>query len=363
VTTTTTSEELQELRNVTRSFLERGVPSVDLRAEFGPAYEYDKDAWNAMAENLGLQGLVVPEVSGGLGMGIKEMAVVVEEFGRALYNGPFISSAVIASTLLADSGTNDLLAQLASGEAVGAVVEQFLPGHGASSFRSDGSGISGESIFVIGADEATLLLVPISTDDGVVIIGIDRHDAGVHVEVLDSIDILRPVSRVRLENANGRVLLDGSAAQDALAEARIAAYIALAAESIGAAALALEMTVAYVGQRVQFGRVLAGFQSVKHRCAEMLVQLEAARGALYVALHEEGSVEERSRAASLAKVTATDAFFFVADETVHLHGGIGFTWEHSAHLFYRRAKANQLLFGTQSQHRRVMFRSLLPTYQ
>jgi alkylation response protein AidB-like acyl-CoA dehydrogenase len=370
--TQTTNDERDELRSVTRAFLAREVPPVDLRITPERGYPYDPAAWTSMSESLGLQGLIVPDELGGLAMGVRELAVVCEELGRALYNGPFLTSSVIASTLLAHGGNaaSTVLAELATGETIATVLSELLPFDlNTTTFRASSSGdgdvlVSGRSGFVLGVVESSLLLVPTATDAGLVIVGVDAHAPGVRIETLDSLDLLRSLSVVTLENAPGRVVIDASTAKVALARAVVSADIGLAAESIGAAQNALEMTVAYVGNRVQFGRVIGGFQAVKHRCADMLVQLEGARSALFAALNaESASLDECQRVASLAKIQAADAFFYIAGETVHLHGGIGFTFEHPAHLYYRHAKASQLLFGGRAEHQRALFRNLLPMYQ
>lgn len=367
----TTNEELNELRAVTRSFLAREVPDVDLRSTPERGYAYDVSAWKAMSTSLGLQGLIVPEDQGGLGMGVRELAVVCEELGRALYNGPFLASSVIASTLLARGGdaAHAVLGELASGERIVTVLSDLLPfDMNATGFAGTSSdtlvAVSGRSGFVAGASESDLFLVPTSTSEGLVIVAIDANAPGVHVETLDSLDLLRSLSVVTLDGAQGTQVIDALTAALAMARAVVNAEIGLAAESIGAAQRALEMTVDYVANRVQFGRVIGGFQAVKHRCADMLVELEGARSALFAALNaDEGALDECQRLASLAKIRAGDAFYFIAGETVHLHGGIGFTFEHPAHLFYRHAKASQLLFGGRAQHQRAIFRSLLPMYQ
>ncbi len=372
MTSVTTNEELSELRAVTRAFLSREVPEVDLRIPPEKGYAYDVAAWKAMSESLGLQGLIVPEGLGGLGMGARELAVVSEELGRALYNGPFLASAVIASTLLVHGGdsASSTLRALASGEGVATVVSDLLPFDlnatpfvGAVS-HDGGVVVSGTSGFVVGAHEATLLLVPVVTTRGLEIVRIETDSPGVHVEALESLDLLRTLAVVTLEHVPSTTIVDSGTAAHALARAVVSADLALAAESIGAAQRALDMTVDYVGNRVQFGRVIGGFQAVKHRCADMLVRLEGARSALFAALNADPeSFEECQRLSSLAKIQAADAFQYIAGETVHLHGGIGFTFEHPAHLFFRRAKANQLLFGGRAQHQRAIFRTLLPLYQ
>ncbi len=324
-----------------------------------------------MAETLGLQGLLVPEEMGGLGLGVQELAVVCDELGRALYNGPFLASSVMATSLLAcgGEGAREMIAEFASGRSIGAVASQLRPVEEVPSFRvasaTDGATeLSGEETFVIGGVEAGVLLVPAQTERGVAIFAVDPRSIGVRTDALDSVDLLRPIASVELDRAPGVLLIDETESANALATARLHVTIALAAESVGAAARALEMTVEYVGQRVQFGRVIGSFQAVKHRCADMLVQLEGARSALFAALNaEDGSRGEQQRLASLAKVAATDAFFYVASETVHLHGGMGFTWDQPAHLFYRRAKANQLLLGRRDEHRRAIFHSIASIYQ
>lgn len=371
MTETTTVEELEELRGVTRAFLAREVPAVDLRSHPEGGYRFDRAAWGAMARTLGLQGIVVPEELGGLGCGVRELAVVAEELGCALYNGPYLASAVLATSLLVDGGAAaaEVVGGLAGGDVIAAVVSGLAPSdQSPPPFRCEHDGLraeaSGTEALVIGAVEADLLVVPVVGERAVRFLGVETAAPGVRVEALESVDLLRPMATVTLERAPGRWLVDEERSTAAWRRARVAGRIALAAESVGAAARALEMTVDYVGQRVQFGRVIGSFQAVKHRCADMLVGLEGARSALYAALKaEDAPTPELERLASLAKVRATDAFFFVASEMVHLHGGIGFTWEHPAHLFYRRAKANQLSMGTAPEHYRAIFQSLLPTYQ
>jgi len=364
--TTLSTPELAELRSVTEDYVRgAGEDNVGQRAP-ADGFAFDRATWKASARALGLPGVLVPEAFGGLGFGLGESLSICEVLGAMLHRGPFLSSAVVATTALSAAGdaASELLGALNTGEEVAVLVSDLLPPSRAqvhfATGPDDDSAINGTAPLVVGAAEADALIVPVRAASGIEL-RIVRADApGVTVAALRSLDLTRPLSLVQLDGARGTTVASGAMAREALSAATVAGHLGLAADSLGCASRALAMTVEYAGQRVQFGRLIGSFQAVKHRCADLLVAIERGRSAQFAALGAlGGGAERRQQHASLAKTAAADAAFVVGRETVHLHGGIGFTWEHPAHLFYRRGTANQLVYGRAADHHQQIVETLL----
>jgi alkylation response protein AidB-like acyl-CoA dehydrogenase len=334
-TVATDSAEQQDLRRSTRRFLEAHAP---VRAQLTD----DATAWSRLTGELGLTALAVGEEHGGMGAGVAELAVVLEEAGRTLLRAPLLSTAV-AATVLQDLDAADLLAGLLDGSTPAAL---SMTTDGA--VDSDGATLSGTLAQVVDAPGAGLLLLV--ADDALHAVTTDGP--GVDVTPLETLDPTRAQGRVVLQSAPARRL--GGA--DAAARARDLLHTALAAECVGAAQRCVELTVQHLLVRHQFGRPLGSFQALRHRVADLTVQVEAARSsAWYAARAADGAGRDLRVAAPLAKATAADAFTAVAGETIQLHGGIGFTWEHDAHLYFKRAWTTALLHGDSAALRRTAF--------
>ena len=323
------------LREAVRRFLEKRSPENEVRRLMATPEGYDADVWRAMAAELGLQGLAIPEAHGGAGAGWREVAVVMEELGRVLACVPYLSTTLATAALLA-AGDDEHLAGIAGGETIAAVAldadlqvreEQV---HGRAPIVLDGHVAD---IFVVAAGER-LYVVPAG--------------AGVESSVRPTLDQTRKLAEVEFRGAPARRIGDATVIE----HVRLLAIVLLAAEQVGGAQRVMELAADYARTRVQFGRPIGQFQGVKHKCADMLLAVESARAAAsYAAMTAACDRADLERAALVAGSYCPDAFFRVAAANIQVHGGIGFTWEHPAHLYYRRAKSGQLLFGTPAEHR------------
>jgi len=327
-----------------------GPAAVRRLADDGPGI--DRRSWHVLSEQVGLAGLGLPEQAGGLG-GLLEVAAVAEELGRALLPVPFLSSVVLSGQVLAAAGASAALERVAAGEvaALAALSPDAVWDPGAVAVTTDPAGagwtVSGVPAPVLDGAAASLLVVAAATADGPDLFLVEA--AAADVVRLPTLDLSRGQALVTLRDAPAERLTVGGSADAALRPALDVAAVALAAEQLGGASACLDLTVAYVKQRSQFGRPVGSFQAVKHTCADLLVLVETARSAVVRAVSaEDGDLPE---AASVAQAWCSDAFRTVSAETVQLHGGIGFTWEHDAHLYFRRARADAVLLGSAAYHR------------
>jgi len=362
-------EAEEQLRAVVRDLLaDRSAwPTVLARVDAGEAD--DVPLWHTLAADLGCAGLLIPESHGGAGAGYREAAVVAEETGRAAACVPYLTSAVMATTALLGTG-DDLLAALAEGRLTAALAVDFAsipasPGSAAAPWpvrvgqpdEGDGSGVArltGTVRGVAGALAADVLLVP---GDGVPLrlYAVGAAAAGVSREQVTSLDATRPLADVTLDRVPGRPVASGEDAVRAVAAALTAGAGMLAAEQLGVAERCLEMTVAYVKERHQFARPVGSFQALKHRLADVWVAVTQARAAArYAAGCLAAGDPDTPVAVALAKAACGEAAVLAAQECVQLHGGIGFTWEHPAHLLLKRAKSGSLALGTPDRHRAAL---------
>lgn len=328
------------------------------------------DVWGSLAGDLGVAGLLVPADLGGAGASEREAAVVLEELGRFVAPVPFLTSAIIATTALlagtsgpedaGTSGTRKLLGGLASGSASAALAVPFSAS--SASFdaaarvdHSAGGGcehrLTGRLTSVAGALDADHLLVPVSTRGGVALHLVAA--SAVRVEPVVSLDMTRQLADLSLDGVPSEPLLPDAGA--AIRRALSVGAALLASEQVGIAQWCLETTVGYLNDRRQFGRVVGGFQALKHRLADLYVRLESARAAArYAAATWAAGDPDREVATSLAQAYCSLLAVDAAEECVQLHGGIGMTWEYPAHLYLKRAKANQLALGTPGTHRALL---------
>ncbi|MEO5874653.1 MAG: acyl-CoA dehydrogenase family protein [Streptosporangiaceae bacterium] len=355
------TEEQEELRTALRRFFADKSPSAEVRRLMVTADGHDPAVWAQMAGQLGLQGLAIPEEYGGSGFGFPELAVVLEEMGRVLLCSPYLASAVLAAqALLAtddEQAKADLLPGIAEGTTIGTLA--FAEADGAwdgsdvrTAARADGSGwiLDGVKHYVLDGHLASLLLVVARTDAGLSLFAVSGDAPGVDRQLLPTLDQTRKLARVSLTGARGRLIGGEGTAGAVLGRAVDLATVGRAAEQLGGAQRLLEMNLDYAKVRYQFGRPIGSFQAIKHKCADLLLLIESSRSAAMYAARSTDS-PDLSVAAALARSYVSDAYFQVAGETIQIHGGIGFTWEHDAHLFFKRAKSSQLLFGTPAAHR------------
>jgi alkylation response protein AidB-like acyl-CoA dehydrogenase len=324
-----------------------------------------------MAGELGLQGLAIPEQYGGSGFGYAELGIVFEEAGRALLCAPYLATVALAAEALLRAGDERARAELLPGIASGATIATLAlteedgrwdeAGVRLAATATDGEwSLTGVKTYVPDGHVADLLLVAARTPSGVSLFAVTGDAPGIGRTALPTLDQTRKQARLEFAATPARLLGAEGAAWPALARTLATASVLLAAEQVGAAAAALEAAVEYAKIRVQYGRPIGQFQGIKHRCADMLVAVEAARSAAYGGLWalESGDEAEIALAAPLAQAFCSEVLTRVTGDCVQVHGGIGFTWEHPAHLYLKRAKSSEILLGPPAHHRRLLAAAL-----
>jgi alkylation response protein AidB-like acyl-CoA dehydrogenase len=342
------SEEEEALRAVVRDLLTDHCDAAGVIARTESDSPHDLSLWKSLADGMGLAGLLVPEAQGGQGATHREAAVVLEELGRAVAPVPYLTSAVVATEALLECGAEDLLAELASGRRIGvlAVSLSVAPGAAHQAVRLENGSLHGELTGIADAGAADVLLVP--GEDG----GLYAVDAGaVTVAPQVSLDLTRPLARVVLDGAAGRRIGD---AAPAVRRALRAGAGLLASEQLGVADWTLTETVRYLKERKQFNRPVGGFQALKHRLAQLWLEVVSLRAAARNAADALTTGEDTDVAVAVAQAYAASVAVHAAEEAVQLHGGIGMTWEHPAHLYLKRAKADSIAYGTAGAHREAL---------
>ena len=360
------NEEQEELRKTTRQFLEAKSDEAAVREQMDTEAGYDAAVWSQMGEQMGLQGLVIPEEFGGSGYGYIELIVILEEMGRALLCAPFFSTVVLAANTLIHSGDDaakaDLLPGIASGETIATLA--FTEDNGrwdeegiTATATADGDSwkLNGSKSYVLDGHTASLIIVAARTSAGVSLFAVDGDAAGLTRTALSTMDQTRKQAKLDLADVSGRLIGTDGGGWAVLERVLDLAAVGLAAEQVGGAQKCLEMAVQYAKDRVQFGRPIGSFQAIKHKCADMLLEVESAKSAAYYAGWCAAELnDELPSVASLAKAYCSEAYFHAAAENIQIHGGIGFTWEHPAHLYFKRAKSSELLFGDPTYHRELL---------
>ncbi len=367
------SPEQRELRESVRRFLAERAPLPRVRELMDATDAMDADVWRQAADQLGLQGIAIPEEYGGAGFSFAEQAIMLEELGGALYTGPYLASAVLAATALLasdDEGARrDLLPGIASGQTIATLAFTEDGGswdlEGSESIRltaaknGDGWRLDGHKSFVLDGHGAGLILAVAATDTDpssapeLSLFAVDGGAAaGLSRRALPTLDQTRRMARCEFSEVPARLIGSPGAARGVLEHTLDVAAVALAAEQLGGAQRALDMAVGYAKIRQQFGRAIGSFQAIKHRCADLLLEVESLRSAVRYASAAvaEGSPEVPVLA-SMLKAYASEVYSRIAAESIQIHGGIGFTWEHDAHLYLKRAKASELFLGDGSYHR------------
>jgi alkylation response protein AidB-like acyl-CoA dehydrogenase len=368
------TEEQNELRRAARRFLSTASSSEKVRRVMSTDSGLDAAVWSSMARELGWLGLTIPETYEGLGLGPVDQLPLLEEMGRHLLCAPFFSTVCLGVNFLNLAGSEEqkreYLPRIARGELTVTLAITEPDG------RWDASGISatatrdgsdyllrGKKRYVLDGHSADVLLVAVRAEgsagaEGVSVFAVPKAARGLERRLLPTLDQTRKQAEIVLDSvrlpASARVGEPGSGLSPLRRTLDLAAA-ALAAEQVGGAEACLEMAVEYAKVRRQFGRPIGSFQAIKHICAGMLVKVEAARSAAYYAAAvAEAGTEDLRTAASLAKSYCSEAFFHCASENIQVHGGIGFTWEHDAHLFFKRAKSSESLLGDSVHHREVL---------
>ena len=356
--------EQDALRDAVAAFLAEHSDEAAVRATAATDTGLDPEAWKALTEQLDLVGLLVPERHGGSGAGPVELAVVLEQLGRSLFCGPYLSSAVLATKLLVELGEDaarHYLPAMAAGRRTATVALDEGAGtwdpstvdttaeRESATGTDDGWTITGSKKYVLdGANADTLLVVT----RGPRVFAVDAGAPGMTVTPLTTLDATRKQAAVTFSGTPARPLSDDpDATGGALRTALDTTAVLLAAEQVGGARAALDMAVDYARQRFQFGRAIGSFQAVKHKCADLFVDVESAYSAAYHAAWSLAEHDEAPAEAALAQAFCSEVFSRASAENIQIHGGIGFTWEHPAHLYLRRARSSEQLLGAPAQHR------------
>jgi alkylation response protein AidB-like acyl-CoA dehydrogenase len=360
------SEEQEELRSGVRRFLQEKSPETEVRRLMETEDGYDPAVWSQMANQLGLQSLTIPEEYGGSGFSYVELIVILEEMGSVLLCAPYFATVALAANALLTSddetAKKELLPGLASGETIGtlAITEDNgrwdFEGIALQATESGGGWtLDGHKSFVLDGHVANLILVAARTQAGLSLFAVEGDASGLTKTSLPTMDQTRKQARLVFESTPARLVGTDGGAAEGLTKTLDLAAVALAAEQVGGAQHCLDSSVDYAKNRIQFGRPIGSFQAIKHKCADMLLEVESAKSAAYYAgwAAAEDS-DELPVVASLAKSYCSEAFFHSAAENIQIHGGIGFTWEHDAHLYFKRAKSSELLFGDPAYHRELL---------
>ena len=365
------TEDQDSLRDVVRSFMENKSSEEEVRRLMDTEGGYDPAVWQQMGAELGLQGIHIPEEFGGQGFGFVELAIVFEEMGRRLLCSPYLATVALATNAILNAGTDAeksaLLPGIATGETIAALA--FTEANGrwdadGITMVAKGSGsdwtLDGEKMFVIDGHNADLIVVVARTEgtsgtDGISFFTVAGDAAGLTRTPLATMDQTRKQARLEFAGVKATPLGAAGAGWAALAKTLDQAAVCLSNEMVGGAQFVLDMSVEYAKVRVQFGRPIGSFQAIKHKCADMLLEVESAKSAAYYGMWCAAEMnEELPSVASLAKAYCSEAYFHATAENIQIHGGIGFTWEHPAHLYFKRAKSSELLFGDPTYHRELL---------
>jgi len=366
------SEEQEELRRAVRQFLESKSPETEVRRLMETTEGYDPAVWKQMGQELMLQGLAIPEEYGGQGFTFIELGIVLEEMGRVLLCAPYFSSVVLAAGAILAAGTDEqkqaLLPGIASGDTIAALAFTEPSGKwdaaGITMEAQENVGgefkLSGEKMFVLDGFTADTIVVVARVagttgTDGIMFFTVAGDADGLTRTPLQTMDTTRKQARLEFDNVVASPLgstQDGFAAFSKLLDQ---AAVALSNEMMGGAQKVLEMSVEYAKVRVQFGRPIGSFQAIKHKCADMLLEVESGKSAAYYASWAAAEDnEELPVVAALSKAYCSEAYFHAAAENIQIHGGIGFTWEHPAHLYFKRAKSSEIYLGDPTYHRELL---------
>jgi alkylation response protein AidB-like acyl-CoA dehydrogenase len=366
------SEEQEELRRTVRQFLESKSPETEVRRLMETTEGYDPAVWKQMGQELGLQSIAIPEAYGGQGFSFIELGIVLEEQGRVLLCAPYFSSVVLAANAILNAGTEDqkkdLLPGIASGDTIATLAFTEPSGKwdaaGITMEANENVGgeftLSGEKMFVLDGFTADLIVVVArqagtSGSDGIQFFTVRGDADGLNRTSLSTMDLTRKQAKLEFNNVAATPLGSTQDGFAAFSKTLDQAAVALSNEMMGGAQKVLEMAVEYAKVRVQFGRPIGSFQAIKHKCADMLLEVESGKSAAYYASWAAAEDnEELPVVAALSKAYCSEAYFHATAENIQIHGGIGFTWEHPAHLYFKRAKSSEIYLGDPTYHRELL---------
>jgi alkylation response protein AidB-like acyl-CoA dehydrogenase len=361
-----------ELRDAVRTCLSDSADPREYVSDGVRPSRTNEELWALLSRQVGLTSILVPEQIGGAGGTIGDLAVVLEELGAGLAPVPALSTLGFATPMLVvaklEPGGIDLLRRIGRGDISATVAWPALPDPRWSDDHDFAAGpgpdgpyvVSGETSFVLAGHEADVILVPAWMPEGVALFAVSRSTSGLCAKAMRSMDLGRALATVSLDAASCMLVCAAPHADHALTVGLDLSLVLIAAEQVGIAQRCLDSAVAYAKERVQFGRPIGSFQAIKHKLAGLLLQVELARSAM---LHAVGAAEAHLAqptaetasalrgASSMAKAMASDTATYVSLESLHVFGGLGFTWEHDSHLYFRRAKSDELLLGDPTFHR------------
>ena len=372
----TFSDEQEEFRLIVRRFMDDKSPRTEVRKLMDSEQGYDAAVWQQLSEGLGLPGIHIPEAYGGQGFGFVELCIVLEEMGRALLCAPFFSATALAATAIIHAGTEEqklaLLPGIASGQTLATLAfseanRDWLPGNTETSATPTGDNnsgksgdnylLNGEKSYVVDGHIAELLIVVARTpgttgDEGLSLFTVPSDAAGLKRRLLKSLDPTRKLAHIHFKQTPATLLGELNAGDSTLPHILDLAAVALASEMIGGAQMMLHSALEYAQLRMQFGRLIGSFQAIKHKCADMLLDVELAKStAYYAAAAAADNAPDLPAVASLSKAYASDTYMKSAAECLQIHGGIGFTWENDTHLYFKRAKSSEVFLGDPNYHR------------
>ncbi|MBT3534843.1 MAG: acyl-CoA/acyl-ACP dehydrogenase [Rhodospirillaceae bacterium] len=364
------TDEQMEFRSVLRRFLADKSPTTEVRRLMETEDGYDREVWRQLSQDLGLTAIHIPEDYGGQGFGFVELAIAVEEMGRALLCAPYFSSIVLAATAIMNAGDEDqkrdLLPPIAAGDCRAALA--FTEENGrwdtdgvemTATASGVGYELNGVKSFVLDGHTADMIVVlarrPGSAgEEGLSFFTVPGDTQGLTRRLLKSTDTTRKLARLEFQGVKATLLGSEGAAAAPLAKTLDQAVACLANEMVGGAEALREQALDYAQMRMQFGRAIASFQTMKHKSADMLIEVELAKSAAYYAAAAADDGDELPAMASLAKAGASETYIQTAIHTIQIHGGIGFTWDNDTQLWFKRAKSSQVFLGDAHYHREQM---------
>ena len=365
------TDEQEQFRSAVRRFLEDKSPTTEVRRLMATAEGYDPEVWRLLSGDLALPGIHIPEQYGGAGFGMVELGIVMEEFGRALLCAPFFSTAVLAANAVLNAGTDaqksQLLPDLARGARFATLAVTELSGEWdpasitvVATPDAEGYRLDGTKSYVVDGQIADRLVVAARQTGsrghaGLALFSLSGKNSGVERSALQPMDPTRKLARIDLRGARAELLGNLETGAAPLVRTLDQAAIALANEMAGGAQTLLDSAVKYSKLRVQFGREIGSFQVIKHKLADLLLEVELAKSAAYYAA-QAATVDdpEWPALASLAKAATSETYLHTAAECIQIHGGIGFTWDNDTHLWFKRAKSSEVFLGQPSYHRELL---------
>jgi alkylation response protein AidB-like acyl-CoA dehydrogenase len=365
------TDEQEQFRSTLRRFLDDKSPTTEVRRLMATPEGYNAEVWRQLSEELALPGIHIPEQYGGAGFGMVELCIVMEELGRSLLCAPYFSSAVLAANAILNAGTeqqkSSFLPDIAAGKRLATLAITELNGSWdpkeielIATPDADGYRLDGAKSYVVDGHVADLLVVaarvPKTTGlEGLGLFTLDAKAGGVERRLLESMDPTRKIARIDFRGAHANLLGNLNDGATAITRTLDQAAVALANEMAGGAQALFDSAIDYSKLRVQFGRTIGSFQAIKHKCADLLLDVELAKSAAYYAAQAAAVDDpEWPALASLAKAAASDTYIRIAAECIQIHGGIGFTWDNDTHLWFKRAKSSEVFLGQPSYHRELL---------